>query len=93
MLWTFGVTSGRAVQLTVIGSVGMGLVWGWLLVLVGWRAPRPFITIPALGLATLLTTLSLFLFTTWPTPLYFLAAALLTLIIHVSWRQELRKNL
>ena len=80
---------------TTIGGIGMGLMWGWLLVLVGGRGrpKRPFITILALILATILVALQLFFLTGWPTLPYFLASTALSLMVHLGWRQELRKNL
>ncbi len=80
--------------ITMIGTVGMGLVWGWLLLLIGGRgqAKRPFLTPFFLFLATFLVTVYLFLLTTLAASILFLIAALLTAFFHLAWQQELRRR-
>ncbi len=79
--------------MVTIGSVGLGLVWGWWLVLAGearWK--RPFPILLALILPTILLPLLLGWFHQWPTALAFLIAAALAFFTHLAWRQELRQE-
>ncbi len=80
--------------ITSIGSVGIGLMWGWLLILFGGRghAKRPWRNILALGLATMLLALQLFLYSSWQTVLIFLVAAILSFAIHLAWHRALRSR-
>jgi hypothetical protein len=71
----------------------MGLVWGWLLILIV-RLPmptkRPFRTFLALGLATIALSLELYWLADERALLFFVAAALFSLIMHQAWRHSLR---
>lgn len=80
--------------MTMIGSIGMGLVWGWLLILVGGRGvwKRPFLTPFLLSLATLIITAYLFSFTDFSTSLLFLFAATVAAFFHLAWQHELRRR-
>jgi hypothetical protein len=80
--------------MTMIGSIGLGLVWGWLLILVGGRGvwKRPFLTPLLLSLATLLIAVYLLSFTNFPTMLIFLLAATVAAFFHLAWQHELRRR-
>lgn len=82
-------------SITVIGAISMGLVWGWLLLLIGGRgqAKRPFLTPFLLFAATCLVTIYLFILTTLTTSILFLIATFLTAFFHLAWQQELRRRL
>jgi energy-converting hydrogenase Eha subunit E len=76
-----------------IGGVGIGLVWGWLIILVGSNrtaARRPIVNILAFGLATLLVALQLLWLAEVKTLIFFAAAVAFAFIIHLAWRQSLR---
>lgn len=79
--------------MATIGSVGLGLVWGWWLVLVGRQnRKRPFPTLLALILPTILLPLLLVRFHQWPAALAFLIASLLAFFTHLAWQQKLRQE-
>jgi hypothetical protein len=78
-----------------LGSVGMGLVWGWLLVLIGGSSTpgkRPFRNFLALSLATIIFGLHFLLFGSEQTLFLFLLAVPCSLILHLAWRQSLRSS-
>lgn len=80
--------------ITQMGSVGMGLVWGWLLVLFGGRLPikRPFLTFFLLLLATALAAYQLFRLTDFTHLILFLATTCAALLFHFMWRESLQKH-
>jgi hypothetical protein len=76
-----------------IGGVAMGLVWGWLVILVGSNrttARRPIFDILAFGLATLLVGLQYLWLANVNTLIFFAIAAAFAFIIHLAWRHSLR---
>lgn len=78
-----------------LGGVGIGLVWGWLLVLVGdSQGPRerPFRNAFALTLATFLLGLCLFLLSNGQNLFLFALATPFSLMLHFAWRRSLRGN-
>lgn len=77
-----------------MGSAGLGLVWGWLLVLVWREAPgkRPLRTTAALFLATALISWQLYLFANWPQMIVFGVTAVIAFSIHLAWRTRLRNE-
>lgn len=78
--------------MAMLGSMTMGLVWGWLLVLVGGHGLRRWRSLLLLGLATLAAALQL-LFLAPPRSLFFfLPAAALSLLLHLGWRRSLRRT-
>jgi len=81
--------------ITSLGSMGMGLMWGWLLILFGGRGPlrRPLVNAFALALATLIYALQLVWFSDGQAVIYFLATTIISLTLHLAWRHSLRNNL
>lgn len=77
-------------QLILAGCIGLGLVWGWLLVLVGaGNEKRPWRARSSLALITLATAL-LLLWQFGRLPLFaFALAAIFTGCIHFAWRRQL----
>ena len=80
----------------MLGSLGIGFVWGWLLGLIIDRRPRPF---PWQGLFTILTPLaaatSAFVYTIQAlfgiiNSYYFLGAAVVAALLHHAILQGLR---
>jgi hypothetical protein len=83
--------------LSALGSLGIGLVWGWLAARITVRPPRlalknlkPWIALAA-GSAALWGTLAAAL--GWRLALAFLAGAAIAYLIHQSWRRRLRRRI
>lgn len=77
--------------MATLGSVGLGMVWGWWLVLVGGaRWQRPWPTLLTLIFPSILLLLFLGWRHQWPTALAFLIASLLAFFTHIAWRQKFR---
>jgi hypothetical protein len=77
-----------------LGSIGAGLVWGWLLALLGGRGRvRPSLRdVLLLSIATVLLALQVLWFTNWGTLALFAGATTLALLLHLGWCQELRER-
>lgn len=78
--------------ITLLGSVGIGLVWGWLLGNLEGRVRRPLVVGWSTSLATLLLATLVLMFTDRRALWLFLGAAALSLLLHLAWRQELRRR-
>ena len=78
-------------MIAILGSMSIGLVWGWLLVLVGGRDQRPWPGLLLLGLATLLAAAQFFFLVGRQSLIFFLLAAALSLLLHLGWRRSLRQ--
>lgn len=76
----------------LLGSIGIGLVSGWLVGYADGRMQRPVITIIALIIALLLLAISIYFLAAWPAPAFFGAATLISLLTHQLWRQELKRR-
>ncbi len=78
--------------ITVLGSAGLGLVWGWLVGSSdGQTLPRLRTTLALTG-ATVLLAFEVLLLTDWRTLIIFLSTTLLALLLRLEWRHELRKR-
>lgn len=78
----------------VAGSMGIGLVWGWLLLLVWREVPgqRPLRHLIASFIATILAC-ALFIWLAEGIHLFvFVGTAVFSFILHLSWRTRLREN-
>lgn len=78
--------------MALLGSVGLGLVWGWWLALVtagSLAGKRPFPLLSVLVLPTLLFPWLLSWLVGWETAVLFLGAAFFSLLAHLAWRQRL----
>jgi hypothetical protein len=73
------------------GSVGMGLVWGWLLVLAGGSGSsrRRVRSIIVFVLATILIATQLYSFAGGQRLQHFLVSAVISLLLHLAWRRAL----
>ncbi|MCA9932147.1 MAG: hypothetical protein KC419_26870 [Anaerolineales bacterium] len=80
-------------MLISLGSIGWGLMWGWLLVL-AIRVPvkRPFLQAVALLIATSTVGTVQFLFSGWPSLARFLIAVALALFTHLLWLRRLQQE-
>jgi hypothetical protein len=94
MLIAVHLVSGTNMLIAWLGSTGMGLMWGWLLILFGGRGPlrRPLVNTLVLGLATLLFALQLFWFTDGQALVFFLLATTISSALHLAWRRSLRAD-
>jgi hypothetical protein len=77
--------------LPFFGSVGMGLMWGWLLVALEGRVRRPWCTVPAMFLSTLAMAVPVTWFQGGPGLAVFGGATLVAWWVHLGWRQALRR--
>ena len=78
--------------MTWAGSMGIGLVWGWLLVLIWHDVPgkRPWRHALASLLATLLASWVFVWLTDGLFWLVFVATAVFSFTLHLAWRTRLR---
>jgi uncharacterized membrane protein YeiH len=76
--------------LTLLGNVGLGLVWGWLIGSASRGThQRPVWTSVVLSGATLLFCLASFLFSGWRAVIALLVAAGLALFVHLLWQRTI----
>lgn len=77
-----------------LGSLGFGLVWGWLLAGLTARRPatHPFLKFLALAAATILTAFIPLLFVNLRAVIAFVLAMALAFLVHTVWRADLRKR-
>lgn len=80
--------------LSLSGSLGAGLAWGWLIVLtVGRGRPRRrALNLLAALLASGLVASEFYLYLGARAPLYFLFAAVLAAWLHLAWREQLTRR-
>ncbi len=79
----------RGQVLGTFGSVGIGLVWGWLIGSFTGRVNRPARSSISILLATLIIVAQVILFLDWVRLLFFFGAALFALFLHIEWRRKL----
>ena len=77
-------------HIPVLGSAGLGLVWGWLAGRLGGRARRPWLDAALLSAASVLLAGEVLWLTDGRALLLFAGAALPALWLHLAWRHELR---
>ncbi|MDZ7269417.1 MAG: hypothetical protein ONB48_18540 [candidate division KSB1 bacterium] len=77
-----------------LGSIGLGLVWGWLLAWLTARRPatHPFLKFLALAAATILTTFVPLVFVNLRAVIAFVLAMVLAFLIHTVWRADLSRR-
>jgi len=76
--------------MSMLGSSGVGLVWGWLAGSIKDRMRRPNRNVLAISLTTLAISTQLLSVAHWQALLFFFGAAFFAFLIHVAWRRELR---
>lgn len=76
--------------IAALGSVGLGLVWGWLLGMLGGRRPRPMRNGLILGIASLLPAAQLLLLVNWRALALFGGAVAVAFLLHLGWLRRLR---
>ncbi len=77
-----------------LGTIGFGLVWGWLLGFLVARRPstQPFINFLAAAAATILAACVPLIFVNLRAVIAFVLAMALTFFIHYLWRTAQRKR-
>ena len=78
--------------LSILGSTGLGLVWGWLGGHLLHHERPTHRAIFAFALATLLFVVCVRWMSGWREAVFFLGVALVSFLLHGAWRQELRKQ-
>jgi hypothetical protein len=81
----------RVMLTTLLGSIGFGLVWGWLLGMLD-RTPLRAVTSAWASAATLLLGAVVYFFARSPGTIFFLGVAILTLLLHLGWRRHLSRR-
>jgi hypothetical protein len=81
-------------QIELVGSISIGLVWGWCLGF--WNAgeakSRRWLNALASALAALPLAALNQTFAGWHAMVYFSVAVVLSLLIHLAWRYYLRRR-
>ena len=78
--------------LSLMGSVGLGLVWGWLIARVESGQPASARSYLALAVSWVILVVLVAVVAPWPAAAAFLFAAALALLLHLGWLQELRRR-
>lgn len=73
-----------------LGSIGLGLVWGWLIGFLEGRILRPGVVIVASTISTLVLTVEVYWLAGLRATPFFLIGAGVVLFLHSQWRRELR---
>lgn len=79
-------------SISLLGYMGIGLVWGWWIGSLDGRITRPLLDGMATGAATVIFALGAFALSGSWAPMLFLCAGGLTLYIHLAWREELNNR-
>lgn len=78
--------------MTYLGAIGLGLVWGWLMLSFDERIFGRFVVIVILTLSTLILTVEVYWLANLGTTPFFLGAAGVAAFLHSEWRRELRRR-
>jgi len=78
------------VAIHFLGTIGLGLVWGWLIGRVVYG--QPLRNVPYLIGATLILGAEVLVFIDWRAVLVFFGATGFALLFHSQWRRELREQ-
>lgn len=74
----------------MIGSISLGLVWGWLLLLVSGRTHTSLSSLGKLSAATVITSVEVKFFSGTAGLLAFLITTAAALLMHQGWMQQLK---
>jgi hypothetical protein len=72
-----------------VGAIGLGLVWGWLLILVAGRCRASAAVICKLGFAITVAGAEVFWMAGRQGCAFFIASTAVALMLHLGWRREL----
>jgi hypothetical protein len=78
--------------LSLLGSAGIGVVWGWLIGSLYGRIHDPQRTVPAVIIGTIPVILEVAVLEGLPAVIVLLGACALALGIHISWRRQLYRR-
>lgn len=73
--------------ITLLGSAGVGFVWGWLVAAIFGSAQRPILNALVLTLATLLILIEVVWLAGWRSAAFLLGAAGMAFLVHIIWRR------
>lgn len=79
-------------MVTILGSVGIGLVWGWLVGNLTGRGKQTLRNGLALSAATIPLAIWIFVLTDWRAMVFFLSSIGPALLFHLGWQRELRNR-
>ena len=77
---------------TLLGSMGVGLVWGWLLGRVADTVPGSFSNVLFVLIATSLVLLEVYWLASWSAMGISSGALVLSFLLHLGWRRSLRQR-
>lgn len=77
---------------SLLGSIGLGLTWGWLIGMLAGRTRGSLWAGLSLMAATLLLALETFLLLEWRASMPFLSVGSLAFLFHLWWRRALRRR-
>jgi hypothetical protein len=75
--------------ITLLGSIGVGMVWGWLLAGVSGSGRKPILNVLLLSVATTLLLAEVLWLAGWRSAVFLLGAAGMAFLIHRCWRRVL----
>ncbi len=78
--------------ISVLGAIGLGLVWGWLMAWLIGQALRSPRTIVVLGVATLLLATEVLFLAGRLALVLSLSMVVLALVLSLAWQHRLRKR-
>ncbi len=78
--------------ITVFGSIGIGLVWGWHIGPFGDRPRRKLLNALTVSAATLLLAGLVYWLAGWQETVFFLGFTTLAFLLNLGWRRELRRR-
>jgi len=79
--------------LLILGSIGVGIVWGWLAGGLEGHVRRYLLTVVVVLVASLALGWLVFGYSSWHGTAFFSVAAVLAFLAHVAWRRMLRRQL
>lgn len=79
--------------ITLLGSAGVGFVWGWLIAHILTSTRKSILNVVVLGLATALILSEAIWLAGWRSAAFVLVAAGLAFLVHVVWRRKLLNHL
>lgn len=75
--------------ITLLGSTGVGFVWGWLMAGVFGSGRKPRLNLLLLSLATALILAEVSWLAGWRSAAFVLGAAGVAFMLHLGWRRQL----
>lgn len=79
--------------LSLLGSIGLGMVWGWLLGKIAFFSSQSISQLLILVASTLLVGGEVYFFLDWQAVAAFSVGGIITLLLHYLWLKQLSKNI